>query len=223
MATYVIIYSMSKSYEQILREAGNAVDYVRSLGGEAPWSAVDEQTASGTSLRDFADSDILHGLANTLPLAPPNKLRASTVEEFAMIYSALGYVQRCKVDPQKVAADICHETDHKARVDFVGFEHSAFSLTLVDSRVRQIDTPAGPLRTVEFAWRAAVEAAGPLGKVTKLALASIAAAPHKLSDGDAACLNAMGYTGQQDVANRIMSATDPRLSSLPLPGPFSSF
>ena len=68
-----------------------------------------------------------------------------------------------------------------------------------------------------FGWRPAVRQAGPIDRITKLASASIVAAPVNLSDGDLGRLHALGYKGREDVAQRIMTATDPRLASLPLP------
>lgn len=44
---------------------------------------------------------------------------------------------------------------------------------------------------------------------------------HGSSEGDLSRLKAMGYIGQEDVAKRIITATDLHLSRLPLPESFS--
>ena len=197
---------MTRSYSTILHEVGNAVDYVRSEGGSVPWDAVSEHIEVGEQLVDLPDNAVLEDwYSEELFPTLPNEVRAVNVEEFAMAYKALGRIHH-GINRREVNRQIAHEIAHKANADFIGFRQSVFGLRITESIARR-----GIFGPTRFSWRPYAEQAGPISAVTKLSIASVVAAPRILSDGDAARLNAMGYEGQADVANRIMNATHSRL------------
>lgn len=202
---------MNRSYSQIHREVGNAVDYVRANGGAVADNSVAEQIEAGQQNHELSDRDLVD-YEEDLPVAAPNVVRAATLDELLMVYDALGRIHH-GIDQWKIDKDISHEKRHKAAADRIGFRHSVHEVQLTESR----ETPTPQGLAIQFGWRPSVRQAGPINGVTKLASASIVAAPANLSDGDLARLNAMGYEGQDDVAQRIMTATDPQLASLLLP------
>lgn len=210
---------MIKPYSQILNEVGNAVDYVRAAGGSVPLDIVGAQVERGKELADLPDdASIEDWFDNELPEAPPNFIRAASVEEFALVYVALGYLHG-GIPQHMVDKDIAHEKTHKERADFIGFSQSVFTLILDESSVIKVPVPNSNRIRVDahYSWWPSIEEAGPIGHVSKLAIGSMVAAPPKPSIGDMARLNAMGYEGQLDVAKRIKAATDPRLAKLLLP------
>lgn len=103
-------------------------------------------------------------------------------------------------------ADIAHEAEHAAAARMIGCA-SRFGLKVGR-------TGAGATYTVmvhEFARP---------GMMTKLAFASMAAAPARLSEGDLADLRAMGYRDAEDVAARIREHN--RHAAVPLLVPLSA-
>jgi hypothetical protein len=207
---------MIKSYNQIYREVADAVEYVRSEGGAVADNTVAEQSEFGRQDYELSDNDVID-CEEDLPAPAPNVVRVATLDELFMVYNALGRVHRCPIKQQMIDEDISHERRHKEAADQIGFRHSVYETRITVSR--ETLTPYGG-RIGEIGWRPLVRQAGSIGRITKLASASIIAAPASLSEGDLARLQAMGYEGQEDVANRIVTATDPRLSTLPLPDHF---
>lgn len=203
---------MIKSYGNIMSEVGSACEYVWANGGSIPLDSVGEQIEWGKRFIEPPDNEHLEGwVGEELSEPSLNTVRAASVEEFVMIYEALAHIHG-GLDQRKIDTDVYHETAHKAAADSVGFRHSVFQLTITESRISRL-----PTSRARFSWIPSSSQAGPLGSVTKLAFASILAAPHQLSAGDSACLTAMGYLGKEDIASRIANATDPSLSSLSLP------
>ena len=138
-------------------------------------------------------------------------MTVETVQEFELVYHALGVVHGFPVGSYKINYEIEHENAHLAATQRVGYREMRYGL-LIDS--------SNP--PYSYGWRPFHSYAKPVEAVTKLALGSQVAAPSRLSDGDYLRLHAMGYTGHYDVGRRIVTSTDPRLSSLRLPSGFVS-
>ncbi|HSX35754.1 MAG TPA: hypothetical protein VLH84_02360 [Patescibacteria group bacterium] len=196
-----------KTYSQIKQEVGDAVDFVRANG---PVDNLDAQDYSFyASLADMPDYTALDGFASQLHEPPTNAVLVSTPYELSLAYKALGSVHGFGIARCRVRADIDHECAHKAGAGPMRYRISLLGLLVCDSSKR------------EYSWQAFHSCADPQKVVTKLALASQIAAPAKPSKGDRLRLAAMGYTGVEDVANRILTAQDPSLARLLLPAGFS--
>lgn len=102
------------------------------------------------------------------------------------------------IDPGYIESEVRHEHEHALAALAAGFTKVRYGL-LVRRTSRKV--PGGT--DVETAWRMMVTHAAPSGPVTKLAYASITAAPAVLSAGDAEALRDMGYEDAADVARRI--------------------
>ena len=104
-----------KTYEAILNEVGNAVDYVRAQGGVVPDKTVEEQTMLGKRLANLPDSEILEDYyPDELPEVTHNVVTVRTVEEFRMIYTALAYIHRpVALADEVIDFGIWHESAHK--------------------------------------------------------------------------------------------------------------
>lgn len=128
-----------------------------------------------------------------------------------MAYQALSYIHGITIPPYCIDETVGHEGAHTA-VARTLFAETEYRLMVLNSRPRET-----------FGVRPYTAFARQLGKLPKLAIAPITAAPFELSPGDEARLTAMNYEGQEDVARRIRTATDPLLASLALPessGPY---
>lgn len=196
-----------KSYSAILNEVSQAADYVRA-GGVIP-NIVTNDADFYTSLADLPDDAILTDYATELPEFGPSAVTVGTVQEFELVYHALGVVHGFPVDRYKIDYEIEHENAHLAATQQVGYKEMRYGLLVNFSN---------PLRS--YGWRPFHTYAQPVEAVTKLALGSQVAAPPRLSDGDYLRLNAMGYTGQHDIGRRIVTSSNPRSSSLRLPSGF---
>lgn len=203
-----------KSYEQIRREVGDAAEYVRSEGGIIYDNAVAEQATFGDERRELGDGDYIEW-EDELPPVAQNAVRVSTLQEFALAYQALGDVHGVEINPQAMHYGLTHEEGYMDACRQIGFAQRAYELAVTRSKIRRIRILGS------FGWRPSIREAAPHRGVTKLAEASIVARPQVLSEGDEARLKAMGYPGlQQEVAERIRTAKDPRLASLPIPKGF---
>ncbi len=218
---YDIMLTMFRPYRRILHEVGDACDYVQENGGSMPWDAVSQQTEAGEPWAELPDHASARDMYDDeLSTVAPNVIRVATVKEFALVFKALGAIHG-GIDPSKVNEHILHEKAHKQAADgAIGFRQSVYGLVVTGSSIRKTPVANGTMVEASFNWRPFCQQAGPLGEVTKLAVASIVAAPDEISEGDSARLIAMGYQGQEDIAQRIEAATDTRLSSLPMPETF---
>jgi hypothetical protein len=199
---------VSKSYNQILGEVGDAVDYLNA-GGVAP-DLVAGDLDFYAALAELPDDAEVDHYAPELPDFGPSVVSVESVEEFELVYLALGAVHGFPVDRYKITYEIDHERDHLLATSRIGFKAMRYGLMVTDSNP-----------PYSYGWRPLHAYAEPTATVTKLAIGSQVSAPRRLSDGDQTRLGAMKYNGQQDVAHRIIAATDSRLSSLRLPTGFA--
>lgn len=103
-----------------------------------------------------------------------------------------------QIDPAYIEDQIRHEQEHAAAAVAAGFTKIRYGL-FVRRASREI------LGGVEAStdWHMCACHAAPARPVTKLAYASIVAAPVRLSEGDAQALRDMGYGDAADVARRM--------------------
>lgn len=198
-----------KTYEQIAAAVDHALSYVRSGWSDIP-DLASMDTQQYEALADMRDDAILTEYAPKLPDLGPTAVTVTTIEEFRLLYDALGAAHSMKIPAQRIAGQIAHEQAHLAASARIGFEQLYYGLLITES------DPGFHVR-----WRPFHAYAKPLGEVTKLAVASQLAAPAILSDGDRRYLFAMGYKGAADVGRRITTARDLRLSSLWVPESYS--
>jgi hypothetical protein len=106
-------------------------------------------------------------------------------------------------DPAAYEDQIVHETEHAAAAQALGCT-SRFWFTVAPNPA--VDDLSVWYTQAGHSWASPVP-------LTKLAVAAIAAAPARLSDGDLADLYALGYRGADDVAKRIRRSGQ----TLPMP------
>lgn len=191
-----------KSYEQIRQEVGDAVDCVRT-GVPAP-NIVSTDQDYYKSLAELPSNDPLDW-SDELYDFGPCAVTVETVEEFALVYRALGEVHRQPIYPYLIDDDIKHEQAHCDAAERVSFRQRRYGLLVVESNDES------------YSWRPFHQYADPSGRVTKLGIGSLIAAPDILSDGDKLRLHSMGYEDASDVAMRIYRAKDPELLKLWVP------
>jgi hypothetical protein len=121
---------------------------------------------------------------------PPDGLRE--------LATALNASCQWDIDQDYIEGQVRHEQEHAAAALAAGFTKVRYGLFV--RRTRR-EVPGGV--DVQTDWRMMLEHAAPSGPVTKLAYASIVAAPARLSAGDAEALRDMGYRDAADVARRI--------------------
>lgn len=106
-----------------------------------------------------------------------------------------------QIDPDYIEDQVRHEQQYAGAALAAGFTKVRYGLFV---RREYSDVPGGV--NVETGWQMMAAHAAPAGPVTKLAYASIVAAPARLSDGDEEALRVMGYTDAAAVARRLAVA-----------------
>lgn len=150
---------------------------------------------------------------NTLPDMPEGTLIFDALEDFSDALRA-HFGRYPSLEPTQVQQKINHEAAHALAAKAAGFSIVVYGLSIVK------DVNGYPRKS-----RFHVSPLLPERDITKLALASIAAAPAKPSGKDLSALGLMGYSGVQDVAERVIehNKLSPDLA-LRLPsGVFESF
>ena len=200
---------MPKSYDQILDEVGSACEYIQS-GGNIQ-DAVVASSVSGHQLAHLSDNDLVIDYAPEMVTPMSSEISAKTTEELELIFQALSHIHGLAIPRHYIDKAIAHEQAHTS-VNSILFAKTEY-------RVMVLKSEPG----ISFGARPYSAFAQQLGALPKLAIAAATAAPFELSPGDEARLLAMNYSGQADVAHRMRTTTDPRLTALPLPETFRPY
>src|SRR6185312_11654529 len=123
---------------------------------------------------------------------------AATTDELRELTRGLNERCQWQIDPAYIEAQIAHEAEHADAALAVGFSRVRYGLgEWVERRME------GDVLAVTTRWQVMVFHVAPVRPVTKLAYASIVAAPACLSAGDAQALVDMGYRDAAEVADRL--------------------
>lgn len=158
------------------------------------------------------DNCQINGWSDTPPNVPgvvyydsPNKLRGALDQMRAKAEKKGGVFDAVYVESQ-----VQHEIQHGRAARLAGFSLGLYSLGTWESE-NSLD------------WQVAHAALKPTRVLTKLGLASIVAAPERLSSGDHQSLERLGYVGVDDVAERVIAHNAIARDSLLVPMGFSLF
>lgn len=197
---------MSLTDLQIRCAVAEALDFAIGTTPSVPVAKGD--VVAGNFLADYPDSARIVGI-EPVPIGG-NEVLVGSLQELTLAVRALGIMIETPITAAQMRSHLEHEAAHGQAAKAVGFMGLNYGLSI------KVSTPSGrPTWNLFHAYHSPVE------PPTKLALASVTAAPLEPSQADKAKVQQFGYESVQEVAKRI-EAYNARGNGRPLPLPLSS-
>jgi hypothetical protein len=177
------------------------------------WTTMDVDRAGlHAALSDDVDDAIVTNWATEFT-DDPYMTPAETLDDLRILVAELNSRCQGQIDPGYIEEEIGHEDEHAAAARAVGFSKVRYGLMV---RRYQRNTPEGGVEVLTR-WRVLIQHVAPVGPISKLAYATVVAAPSRLSDADAAALRDMGYRDAGDAAARVRTLAARTGRRLPVP------
>lgn len=176
--------------DQINYESYSAALYIRdSAPQDIPHQLADKYFY--VDVLDEADDEVIPNAQEVNPSSGANRVVVADIEELGYAIHSLNRYFNHRVDPVKVLIQQAHEAQHGITNTLLGIRGYKYAVSMFRNNN-------------QFSWQASTCGGTKANGTTKLELAASIAAPICPSDGDRYIIESMGYSGIQDVGERIV-------------------